>query len=505
VFTVLCVSSKNLKPLIMAKHNQILDTVDGCITNGVKNKILHLTTDDDYADGRTLVVEGNRLVNFASYSYMGLETDTRLKQGGMEAIEKYGTQFGASRAYISIGLYDKLESLFEKMFSKPVLIAPSTTLAHQAAIPVLIRDEDVIILDQHVHSSVQMTVKIVKSRGVPVELLRHNDLNRLEERIKELKTKHDRIWYMLDGVYSMYGDFAPLKELYALMDKYEQFYCYIDDAHGMSWAGENGTGYVMSQIPFHKQMILLTSLNKAFASAGGAIITPDRETHRRIRTCGGTLIFSTPIQPPMLGVGIAAAKIHLSPEIVTMQEKLHSYIAYCQHLLKKHNLPVVSNDNSPIFYVGTGLPRVGYNLVRKLMDEGFYMSIGLFPAVSTKCTGLRFCVNLHHQIADIENLVEAIAYHHPRVLLEEGKTENEVRKAFKIPLLTEEKIAFVPKTSEQHLKTEYALTIEDIDKAEWDILFKGRAHSTVADLNFWKEHLKIILKKKIIGNFTMLS
>src|SRR5437879_6248580 len=110
----------------MAKHNQIIDTVDECITNGVKNKILHLTTDDDHADGRTILVRGKRLINFASYSYMGLETDSRLKQGGIDAIEKYGTQFGASRAYVSIRLYDELESLFSQMYGRPALIAPST-------------------------------------------------------------------------------------------------------------------------------------------------------------------------------------------------------------------------------------------------------------------------------------------------------------------------------------------------------------------------------------------
>ena len=62
----------------------------------------------------------------------------------------------------------------------------------------------------------------------------------LESRIKALRNDYKKIWYMADGVYSMQGDFAPIKELYKLADQYEQLHLYIDDIHGMSWAGPNG-------------------------------------------------------------------------------------------------------------------------------------------------------------------------------------------------------------------------------------------------------------------------
>ncbi len=455
----------------MAKHNQIVDTIDECITNGVKNNILHLSAQDDYSDGRTIRINGNRLVNFASYSYLGLETDARLKAAGIDAFQKYGSQFGSSRAYVSVRLYEELENLFARIFGAPVLIAPSTTLAHMAAIPVLVRDEDVVILDQHVHASIQTTVKMLRSRGIPVELLRHNSLEKLEDRIKELRQKYRKVWYMLDGVYSMYGDFAPLKDLYQLMNKYQQFNCYVDDAHGMSWTGSNGSGYVMSQIPLHPQMILLTSLNKAFAGSGGAIIFPDKEQFRKVRTCGGTLIFSTPIQPPMLGVDCASALIHLSSELPLMQEKLQKRIQFTQALLEKYKLPVVSNNGSPIFYIGTGLPRVGYNMVNRTMKEGYYMSIGLFPAVAMKSTGLRFCLNLHQSLEDIENMIAVIAYHYPLALSEEGRTRNDVQLAFKLPLFEEERTQKNVQLDVQlkdALTIEYVQSVRTIEAQQWN-------------------------------------
>jgi 7-keto-8-aminopelargonate synthetase-like enzyme len=454
----------------MAKHNHILDTVDECITNGVNNKVLHLSSGGGYADGRTLIVNGENLVHFASYSYLGLETDQRLKDAGIEAIQKYGTQYGCSRAYVSIELYEELENLFAQIFQAPVLIAPSTTLAHIAAIPVLIRDEDAVIIDQHVHSSVQMTIKLLKVRGIPVEILRHNRLDMLEDRIKELRQKHRRVWYLLDGVYSMYGDFAPLQPLYELMNKYEQFSIYVDDAHGMSWQGERGSGYAISQIPLHPQMILITSLNKAFASSGGAIVFPDKELYRKVRTCGGTLIFSTPIQPPMLGVGIASAKIHLSPEIITLQKSLAQRIELCKTLLIKHQIPVIANNDSPIFYVGTGLPKVAYNIAKRMMNDGFYTSVALFPAVSMKCAGIRFCINLHHTTEDIQQMIGLMAHHYPLAIEEEGRTYKDVYQAFKMDVAVEQLKLVEPEIKNAKPSVERYQTIKEINKEEWNSL-----------------------------------
>jgi len=451
----------------MAKHNHILDTVDECITNGVKNQVLHLVSGGGHSDGRTISVNGEKLVHFASYSYLGLETVQRLKDAGINAIQKYGTQYGCSRAYVSIELYEELENLFGQIYNTPVLIAPSTTLAHIAALPVLVKDEDAVIIDQHVHSSVQTTVKLLKVRGIPVEILRHNRLDQLEDRIKELKQNYRKIWYLLDGVYSMYGDFAPLQPLYQLMNKYEQFSIYVDDAHGMSWQGERGSGYTLSQINLHPQMILVTSLNKAFAASGGAIVFPNKEDYRKVRTCGGTLIFSTPIQPPMLGVGTASAKIHLSPEIKTLQNNLSERIELCKKLLIKHGIPVISNNDSPIFYVGTGLPKVAYNLAKRLINKGYYTSVALFPAVSMKCAGIRFCINLHHTLEDIRQMVFIMADQYPLALEEEGRTFKDVYQAFKMNV-TEERPLNAVENGKKKLSVESYRTIKDVDKKEWD-------------------------------------
>ncbi|MEM9594034.1 MAG: aminotransferase class I/II-fold pyridoxal phosphate-dependent enzyme, partial [Acidobacteriota bacterium] len=386
----------------MSRFNRTIDTIDKNITHGVSSGILHLLSGEGPAEGNRLALHGRELTTFGSYSYLGLEQHPDLKAGAIEATERYGTQFGHSRAYISLSLYGELEDLLGEMFGADVLVAPSTTLAHQAVLPVLVDDDDVILMDQQVHASVQTTVKMVRDRGVAVELVRHNRLDRLEARINALKNRCRRIWYMPDGVYSMYGDVAPLRGLSELMDRHGQFHLYVDDAHGMSWIGRNGTGYALSQIDLHPQMILVTSLNKAFAAAGGAIVLPQAEWARKIRTCGGTLIFSTPIQPPMLGAGVASARLHLTEEITRLQRRLQRRVKLFQSRVRDLGLLEISHSPSPIFYIPTSLPKVSYNLVQRMMGEGYHMSPALFPAVSMVRSGIRVCVNVNHREADIE-------------------------------------------------------------------------------------------------------
>lgn len=234
----------------------------------------------------------------------------------------------------------------------------------------------------------QDTVPKLQVRGVAVSLLRHGRLDELEEKLAVLSLRHTRVWYFIDGVYSMYGDVSPIKELYKLLDKFPNFNLYIDDAHGMSWAGRNGAGYVIGQVPLHPRMVLSTSLAKGFASAGGVFVIPDRELYWRVKNWGGPLTYSGPQQPAVVGASVASAKIHLSDEIYTKQASLSTLVQECNKIIHQYGLPVISTSHIPIFFIGLGLPKVGYSMVKKLMDDGLYTNLGIFPAVPKNCTGI---------------------------------------------------------------------------------------------------------------------
>jgi len=452
------------------RHNNLLDTIDDVLTHAKEEGVLHLYTEDQQFSGRTITVKNNKMFHFGTTGYLGLEQDDRLKEAAISAIRKYGTQFPLSKSYISHTKYQELEDVLQQMFETPVIVAKNSTLAHIAVIPTILRDEDAVILDHQVHYSVQNACQLLKPRGIPVEMIRHSRMDMLEERVKKLSQKHDKVYYMIDGVYSMFGDVAPLNDIIALVNKYDCLHVYVDDVHGMSWAGKNGTGYVKSVMPeLHSKFILVSTLSKTFGANGASIITDNPEIFRKIKTFGGPLSFSAQLDPASVGAAIASAEIHLSDEIYKMQTELSTRIDYCNKLLRETNLPLVEYNTCPVFFVGVGVPTTGYNLVKRMMDDGFFVNLGAFPAVPIKNTGVRFTISRHNQLDDIKQLVDAFKYHYPLALQDEGKTQNQVRKAFNLPLINEEE----NKPQERSTTLSYYASINDIDAEEWDNVMGG--------------------------------
>ena len=455
-----------------SRSNKFIDTIDECLTNGVKNGIFQVSLEDKVLNGRIVTIKNQKVVNFGSCSYLGLEVDERLKQGAIDATLRYGAQYSSSRLFSACNLNEELEDLFFKIFdNNPSILAATTTLTHVSAIPILVQDDDLIILDHQVHGSVQLAVQLVKARGTEVAMIKHNRMDMLEDLIKSNPNKYNKIWYMADGLYSMYGDYAPLKDIVSLLDKYGNFYFYVDDAHGMSWTGKHGNGYVLSQMSIHPKMALSTSLAKGFGTGGGVLVLNDPEMRRKIFTCGSSYTYSGPVQPPMLGASIASAKIHLTDEIYDLQNQLRIKLKLTQDTIKKYDLPLVlpSDHHSPIFYIGLGLPRVGYNMVKRLLNEGFYTNIGIFPGVPVKCCGLRLAVTNGQTEEDIKNVITAFAHHFPRVLEEENVTVDDISVNFNIPFENSKKRYTVFNTNfENKFYIQHENTINNINENLWN-------------------------------------
>ena len=368
--------------------------------------------EDESLDGKHVTVYGKKLIHFGSCGYLGLEYDERLKAGAIQAIERFGTQFSCSRAYLSLPLYEEVEDKLAKMYGYPALLAPSCTLGHISNIPVLCTPKDAIILDHQVHTSVRNAVSMAKASGTHVEVIRHNNMNTLEDRIKHLSSRHEKIWYMADGIYSMLGDVAPIDEIYTLMDKYPQFYCYIDDAHGMSWKGKNGTGIVfLGGREYHPQLFFVTSLAKGFGVSGGVMLYHTDAMKQLIRFTGLTMVFGGPMQPANLGAISASADIHLSPEIYVMQSEFSTLMSYFKITARALNLPLISEGKSPIFYIGLGSTEAVFEVCSRMISSGYFVSFAAYPSVPEKLSGVRITLNLSHTVQEIHEMLTALAGH----------------------------------------------------------------------------------------------
>lgn len=461
----------------------MINSLDKLIDDAVERGILQKSTNGDRLDSAEILVDRDKFVNFGSCSYLGLEYHPQLKNAVKTTVDNYGTQFSTSRTYLSIGLYDELEHELSTIFEKPVIATASTTLGHLAALPVIVEPNDVVILDLQVHSSVQMATQILKANKTPVYLVPHNDMDALESKIKSLSDKANRIWYMADGVYSMYGDYAPLGQLEKLLNKYKKFHLYIDDAHGMGWTGVKGAGYVRSKMEHHQKMVLATSLNKSFAASGGILVFPNKEMYRKVKNCGTTLIFSGPIQPPMLGAGIASAKLHQSDEFEDIQMVLKEKVAYTNRRLKELDLPQYMITDSPLFFIPVGLPKIILNIIRRMKERGFFLNSAGYPATPIKRGGIRFMITNNLSISQIESMLVALKEEYLLGLLDEGSSPNYVAKQFRLdPFLNDYDTSLTTKNENSFLKEERFNSISEIDNEQWDKLFSKNGMNSSKNL-----------------------
>ena len=356
------------------------------------------------ADGAEWIVEDRPMRNFASCSYMGLERHPALISKATAALHEYGSNFSISRAYLECPLYPMLEDALGEVTGRSVLVAPSTTLAHLAALPVLVGDDDLVLIDQFAHASVHMATDLVAD--VPIELLRHNRTDLLEEKLQEAGDRYERVWYICDGVYSMLGDYAPFDALRDLLARYPRLRVYLDDAHGTSWTGLNGRGAALANLGDCDRVYVAISLNKAFGAVGGALALPTAEERDRIRRCGGPLIFSGPIAPAGLGAAYASATLHLSEAFPRMQAELAERVAAMHSALTDAGIQLASDDRTPIFIVHYDSAATARAVVTALRERGFYTCVSTFPAVPMNKPSLRFTASRHNTLADINALVE---------------------------------------------------------------------------------------------------
>lgn len=427
---------KNIPDTLTIEPKRIMnkiqfDQTHQIIEHAIENKMAHVTMEDVNFQGNNIQLEGETLKGFIFCDYMGLSTDKRLIEASQHAAAKYGVFTSVSRSYIKLGLYEEVEHLMERIFGQPVILISRTSLGHLAALPVITDREDAILLDHYVHTSVRNAADMLKGYGNHVETIRHNNMNLLEQRIRDLRSKHRRIWYLVDGVYSMQGDTLPAEPLNDLLNRYPPFHLYVDDAHGMSWSGEYGRGFTLDRMGYHPQMFLITSLAKGFGSGGSVLVCRDEQIKKKILAAGAPLVFSGPLAPPALGAIKASARIHLSGEITRKQNRLQHLTDHFMEVAGKLQLPLIAKNNSPIFFVPTGKPDMCTRVAIRMKKHGFFVTGGVYPAVPYHASGIRPIISLYHDPQDIEQFLTALNEEMNRELKENNLSYELLLKHYK--------------------------------------------------------------------------
>src|SRR5260370_39107520 len=277
-------------------------------------------TVDSLGPNRQMAVNGHQVINFGSDSFLGLDQDPRLKDAVRLGLDRWGTHNGSSRAFSSVRTNTQAEDkLAAWLGTEEVLIYPSVTLANMGAIPGLVGRQDVLVVDENAHNSIQEGTKIAQANGVRLMSFSHSDPSDLE-RVLRSSAPYRLALVAIDGVYSMSAALPPLADLNEVALGHDAV-LYVDDAHGTGVLGKKGRGTVLDALGNYNNVLVVGSLSKAFSCFGGFIGCP-KPFKCLLKMRSNTYIFGGPVPPPYLDAICTVCDILSSPEYEQIRARL---------------------------------------------------------------------------------------------------------------------------------------------------------------------------------------
>lgn len=358
------------------------------------------------------LTSGKKVIDFVSCSYLGLDLDPRVIAGAKRNIKKFGVTFPAARTRIKSQSFITLEKLLNKIFcNSSLLIFSSLHLGHLATLPLLgsgelpsfpLRENGALfILDKTVHNSIQVQRALMEQFG-EVVFADFEKLNHISDLFERAEGENKTPIAISDSVGSM-GGVAPIKHLFEVAEKHNG-YIYLDDAHGTSIHGENGCGYALHVLgnKFNKRLILAASLAKAFGSVAGIIALPTPADVAVMKRFSPVYVFGGPPALPVIEAAIAASHIHLSKEIITLQNKLWENVSHFDSHFK--NKIVNRGCPSPVRGIEIGDEIKAINFTKQLRENGFAITAAMYPTVAKKNSILRVALSALHTKKQISKL-----------------------------------------------------------------------------------------------------
>ena len=352
-------------------------------------------------DPEVLMANGSKALMFGSNSYLGLSDDPRLKEAAIEAIKKYGTSCSGSRFLNgTLDIHQELEAKLAAFVGKQEAVTYSTGFqVNLGVVSCLGPRGSYILLDELDHACIIDGSRLSFST---VYKFRHNDMESLEQKLKLCEIDKLKL-IVVDGVYSMEGDIAPVKELCDLCDKYNASLM-IDDAHGLGVLGDHGRGTANHFGMTDRVDLIMGTFSKSFGSLGG-FIAADSEIIDVIKHTSRSLIFSASMPPANVAAVSRALDIMLEePERL---EHLWDLTRYCQKRFKEAGIDI-GHTQSPIIPLFVRDTNKAMAMVRDALEGGVFITPVIAPAVPEKDVLIRFALMATHSFEQCDKAIKVI-------------------------------------------------------------------------------------------------
>ena len=350
--------------------------------------------------GRMISVEGKEVLNFCSNNYLGLSGTDAIREAADAALARWG--FGqASVRFIcgTQGIHLELEAATAKFLgTEAAVLYTSCFMANVGLFQTFFGEEDAIISDALNHASIIDAVRLSKAERL---VFAHMDMADLEAKLQSVEGKRLKV-IATDGVFSMDGHIAPLKEICDLADKYGALVM-VDDAHGVGVLGKTGRGTHELTETMGRVDFLTGTFGKALGGAGGAYIATHKEVAEFLKQRSRTYLFSNALEAGTAGASIFAMQyVTEHPELV---QKLRDNTAYFRKGMKESGFNISDTPHS-ITPIMLAEDRVAAEMAAALFEEGIYAVGFSYPVVPKGKARIRVQVSAAHTTEDLDLAVE---------------------------------------------------------------------------------------------------
>lgn len=353
--------------------------------------------------GAEVVIDGVPMLNFCANNYLGLASSDFVADAAIAGMKKYG--FGIASVRFICGtsvIHKELEAKIAEFFgTEDAILYTSCFDANTGLFETLLKEGDAIISDELNHASIIDGVRLCKAERFRYQ---HADIADLEKQLQTVRDKKRKL-IATDGVFSMDGDTAPLKEICDLADKYGALVM-VDDSHASGVLGARGRGSVeglMDRID-----ILTSTFGKALGGAGGGFTAGRKEIIEYLRQRSRTTLFSNSLPPPIAVAGLAVLR-SFDGELSDARQRLADNTRYFRNAMLRFGFTLGGDGKHPITPIMLGDEKLAVDMASALREQRIYVRGFTYPVVPMGKARIRVQISAAHTREQMDRAITAFS------------------------------------------------------------------------------------------------
>lgn len=353
--------------------------------------------------GSYVVLEdGRKLLNMCANNYLGLADNPRLIEAAKRSYDERG--FGLASVRFICGTQDKHKELERKISAflqtEDTILYSSCFDANGGLFETLLTDEDAVISDELNHASIIDGVRLCKAKRFRYK---NNDMNDLEEKLKEADAQNARIKLIAtDGVFSMDGIICNVKGICDLADQYNALVM-VDDSHAVGFVGKHGRGSAEYNDVMGRVDIITGTLGKALGGASGGYTSGRKEIIDLLRQRSRPYLFSNSLAPAIVGASLEL--FDMLEESTELRDRLEEITTYYREKLVSNGFDVIPGSHPcvPVMFYDE---KYTAEFAKRMVEKGVYVVAFSYPVVPKGKARIRTQVCANHTKEDIDFAVE---------------------------------------------------------------------------------------------------